>query len=354
MSRPQKIALTLTLGAVGGTLFNFFDLPLAWMLGALTATTLGSLSGLPLARSSRLQKVVLPILGVMLGSAFSPEVLSQAGRWAVSLGALLGYVVIVTAAFFLFLRHWTGFDRPTAFFSASPGGFAEMVLLGEAMGGNDRQISLIHSIRILIIVSIIPFWFRLSDGYEPGTAAALTGLMDIGLQDAAILLACAAIGAPLASRIGIPAAGLIGPTALSAITHLLGWTAAQPPFEILAVAQVILGAGIGSRFAGVKLGEVTRALVSGLLGTAVMLAAAVALANWLSQVLGLPFGAVWLALAPGGLAEMTLISLTLNMDTAFVSTHHMVRMLFMVGIAPVIYRLLILPPDESNPGKDKS
>jgi len=60
----------------------------------------------------------------------------------------------------------------------------------------------------------------------------------------------------------------------------------------------------------------------------------------LSQVTGLPFDAIWLAFAPGGLAEMTLISLAMGIDVAFVSTHHLIRVTFMVIAAPIVFQLL--------------
>ena len=55
---------------------------------------------------------------------------------------------------------------------------------------------------------------------------------------------------------------------------------------------------------------------------------------------GLPFPALWLAFAPGGLAEMTLISLAMGIDTAFVSTHHLLRVVFMVTAAPLVFALI--------------
>ena len=44
--------------------------------------------------------------------------------------------------------------------------------------------------------------------------------------------------------------------------------------------------------------------------------------------------------APGGVAEMTLISLALGIDVAFVSTHHLVRVVFMVTAAPLIFHFI--------------
>ncbi len=41
--------------------------------------------------------------------------------------------------------------------------------------------------------------------------------------------------------------------------------------------------------------------------------------------LGLPFGQLWLAYAPGGVEAMTIVAFVLGLDTAFVGTHHVVR-----------------------------
>ena len=46
----------------------------------------------------------------------------------------------------------------------------------------------------------------------------------------------------------------------------------------------------------------------------------------------------------GGLAEMTLISLAMHIDTAFVSTHHIVRILFIVMAISLVSRILFGPP----------
>ena len=46
-------------------------------------------------------------------------------------------------------------------------------------------------------------------------------------------------------------------------SDLTGLTAARPPIEIVSMAQVVMGVGIGCRFAGAKLHEVGKALMHG-------------------------------------------------------------------------------------------
>ena len=111
--------------------------------------------------------------------------------------------------------------------------------------------------RILLVVSTIPFWFRLTGEAGASSAAAtLAGrphLLDVGLADLGLLAAAAVVGSLVAVRLRLPAATLIGPMIVSAAIHLTGLTASTPPLEAVAVAQVVLGTAIGCRFAGAQL-----------------------------------------------------------------------------------------------------
>ncbi|MBT3305129.1 MAG: AbrB family transcriptional regulator [Alphaproteobacteria bacterium] len=334
--------LTLLLGGVGGALFDWLTMPLAWLIGGMVITTIAALAGAPLTSPGRLRNLMIGVLGIMLGSAFTPEVVENATQWSTSILTLMAFVVVLAAAVAVFLNKVAGFDPVTAYFSAAPGSFATMVIMGVEMGGDERNISLIHAIRIMLTVLVIPFWFRFYHGYVPGGGGNLPGLgsvMDFPLREFAILAACA-LGYPLAKWVRFPAAALLGPMFLSSIAHLTGLTAANPPSELVNLSQLVIGVGLGCRFVGLHVRRVigTMFLSSGV--TLFMLALAASFALGLEYFTGLPFAALWLAFAPGGLAEMTLISLAMNIDTAFVSTHHLVRMLFLVFGTPLVFALI--------------
>jgi membrane AbrB-like protein len=339
-TRPLRMVLTLILGGAGGVLFHELHMPLPWMIGALVFTVIASLSGAPLVRPKRLRLYMVPVLGVMLGAGFTPEAIRHATEWIASLSMLLVYAIGITAMVSYYLVKVAKWDAATSYFSASPGGFGEMALLGEAMGADDRKISLNHSVRIMLTVLIIPFWFKFFEGYQPGNMGALGNMADIRLKDAAILIACAVVGFYVARRLRFPAAQLLGPTLVSAIVHMMGLTEARPPQEIVALAQVVIGAAIGCRFLGISLRQMFGTMTQAAGITLFMLGAAYAGAWVVSQFTGIPVNTLWLAFAPGGLAEMTLISLSLGIDVAFVSVHHMVRVIFLVSMAPIAFKLL--------------
>jgi len=47
-----------------------------------------------------------------------------------------------------------------------------------------------------------------------------------------------------------------------------------------------------------------------------------------------------LAFSPGGLTEMSLVALALEIDTAFVATHHIVRISVVVMAVPFLFKFL--------------
>jgi membrane AbrB-like protein len=126
---------------------------------------------------------------------------------------------------------------------------------------------------------------------------------------------------------------------LSAVIHLAGWTRATPPAELVAAAQVVVGTAIGCRFAGTCVAFVLRAVRLAGGATVLMLAVTVGSAVAVHSLTGLPVPYLVLAYSPGGLAEMSLVALALSFDAAFVATHHIVRIILVVVLAPQVYRL---------------
>jgi membrane AbrB-like protein len=321
------------------------------MLGSMLFTSVAAIAGARVAVPPSLRSTMIVILGVMLGSAFDPGILSQMQRWAASLGGLVAYILVCIGSGIAYLRLIARYDPATAFFTATPGGFNEMVMIGGEMGADDRTIAMSHSARVMLVVFTIPILFQIFGGLDPAARSALnTVAVNLDPSDWAMLGGCI-IGAPLARLLKIPAAMLVGPMVLSAALHLAGLTDAKPPFVLVAAAQVIVGAAVGGRFSGVGTREIARAglVAAGL--TVLLLCLTVGFALAINRITGIGIRDLILAYSPGGLAEMSLVSLALGGDAAFVSTHHIVRIILIVVFAPLLFgmvRRLNGPP--SDPG----
>ncbi|WP_340118291.1 AbrB family transcriptional regulator [Pelagibius sp. 7325] len=337
----HKIALALVIGSVGGWLAHELNVPLAWMLGAMSATTVAAMSGLPVALPVSFRLAMLGVLGVMLGSGFAPEILDRIGDWAISLAGLAVYTVSATALVAVFLRRVAGYDPITAYFSAAPGGLSEMVLAGTQAGGDERIISLTHTSRILLVVLALPFLMQVIFGYTPGPRpAGGIPLADSNAFDILVLTFCGVAGYILARLARLPAAAVLGPMLFSAAFHLGGLTSAKPPTELVAAAQVVVGTTIGCRFAGVSMKLVGHTILASFGSTVILVAGGLLFAVALHPLTGLPTIGLFLAFAPGGVAEMSLIALALSIDAALVATHHIVRIFFIVVCTPLLFRLL--------------
>ena len=342
--------LTLALGAGGGWLATQINLPLPWMIGAMVATTIGSLAGLGLFMYRWVRGPNVAVLGVMLGAGFTPAVIARFGEWLATIAGLAVYVALVTAILYWYFRRFGRFDRVTAFFAASPGGLNEMTIVGRELGGDDRLIALVHGARILMVVMTIPIGFMIFQHYSPANRPPMGGdLLAISWREALILGGCALAGAFGGRAIGLPAAFVTGPMFLSGLVHILGWSEARPPAVLIAVAQVVIGAGVGARFAGVRLYTIARVLLLSLGSTAVMVALTAIFAVVLRRAADTSIEAVILAYAPGGLAEMSLVALALAIDSAFVASHHVLRIVMIVIVAPMLFRRFLLRAPQPPP-----
>ncbi|WP_058248828.1 AbrB family transcriptional regulator [Tropicibacter naphthalenivorans] len=336
-------AMALLLGIIGGALADWLNAPLPWFVGPMVVNTFAALMGAPVIGPNFLRPIALPALGVVLGAAFLPEIFANLRQWALPLGLIPVFILISTFVNYVFFRRIAREDAITAYLSSVPGGLTDMILLGEAYGGNTRQIALAHSMRVMVSVLAIAFvvvWHSGSVGQ--GAPRPVTHLGDVGLRDGAVLLACAVLGPWVAKALRIPAGLMLGALLLSAVAHLTGVTRAPVPTVVSLGAQLVLGTSVGARFAGVTFGSAARSMGFGLASSLVSLVVSAAMALVPVWLVGLDYFEALLGYAPGGMMEMSLLALAINQSVAYVTVAHIIRyvlvMLTAIGAFHVIRR----------------
>lgn len=333
-----RIGIALALGTLGGLVFFLLHLPLPWMLGALAANMVASLAGMRLAGPGRLRPAVVAVIGVLLGANFRPEMLSQAPAWGLSLLGLALFLLLSVGLVMPWYMRVGRFDARTAYFAAMPGGLTEMIELGEAAGADVARIILAQSLRIVVTIALIAIWFRWWLGLAVGSTANALWVMP-GAPDLAMLAMAALVGSWLGLRLRLPAPTLLGPMLISALLHLADLTQSAPPPLLVIGCQIILGTILGCRFQGMRARILLPALGLSLVATSIMLALSLGFALVLERLTGQSAEQIILAYAPGGITEMSLVALALHAEVAFVALHHVVRILMVLGAAPLIFRL---------------
>ena len=331
----QQRALTFALAAVGTGLFWLFDLPLPFLFGPMAFCLAGALAHLPLKGFGQVSVAARTILGVAVGASITPEVIAELPRMAVSVALIPLFIALIALVGVPFFRKLWGFDAPTAYYAAMPGGLQDMVIFGTEAGANPRVLSLVHGTRVLIIVTLAPF--ILSHFYGVGLTNPIGApVAELPVSEMLIMVAAAWVGWKGGVRIGLFGASILGPMIVTAILSLTDVIHARPPAEAILAAQFFIGCGIGVQFLGVTWGELSRVVAAGI---AYVLVLAVLAAVFAGIVTGLGLGQpveAFLAFAPGGQAEMTVLAIVTGADLGFVITHHLTRIVIVIVGAPVL------------------
>ena len=336
MSYPRLLA-ALVIGGLGGWLFAWAQLPLPWMLGSMSAVMLAALLHAPIGAPSFVRTPMTAVIGVLLGANFKPEALGHMVSWVAPLSGLVLFSITCAAAGTFYFIKVARTDAVTAYFAGMPGGLIDMVVQGEERGGDARFIALVHAARIFLIVMSLPFLVQWLTGTDLGQRPAFgPSIAEARATDWLWLFGAAAVGWWLGRRLHLPAAPLIGPMLVSGGVHLAGLTSFVPAREVVIAAQLVIGTIIGCRFLGLKAGAILRMLALSGGYTAVLVAITLAFAYLVSLMTTQETIPVLLAYSPGGLAEMSLVALSLQVEVAFVATHHIVRVLIvMLGATPM-------------------
>ncbi|MCB1354669.1 MAG: AbrB family transcriptional regulator [Rhodobacteraceae bacterium] len=331
--------MTLALAALGTALFWLCDLPLPFLFGPMTFCLAGALAHLPLKGFGQVSVAARTILGVAVGASITPAVIAELPRMAISVALIPLFIGLIALVGVPFFRKLWGFDAPTAYYAAMPGGLQDMVIFGTEAGANPRVLSLVHGTRVLIIVTLAPF--ILSHFYGvPLTNPIGAPAADLPLHELLIMAAAAWVGWKGGERIGLFGASILGPMIVTAILSLTGVLHHRPPAEAILVAQFFIGCGIGVQFLGVTWKELTRVVAAGIAYVFVLALLAAAFSGIVTALgLGAPVAA-FLAFAPGGQAEMTVLAIVTGADLGFVITHHLTRIVIVIVGAPVLAALI--------------
>ncbi len=345
------MALALALGAAGGFAAKFVGMPLPMLLGSLIVVGASAIAGVRLRGRvigipMPVRQGFVPVIGVSIGTAIAPGIFGDLGRWWPSFAALLLYIPLSHYVGYKLTR-MGGLDKPTAYYGAMPGGFIESISLGDQAGGDPAYLTMLQFLRLILCIVFIPIGFTLLTGHAVGSGAgAVIGgaAHPLTPRDWGILILAGAIGAIAGRRVGLPAAIVTGPFLLSGVVHYFGWVEGGPPSWLIQLTQLVIGSSLGARFAG----RSPTILLTGFRIASINVAATLCIAGvaavLLHGLVGERWEAVLLAYAPGGLAEMSLVALSLELSIVYVTVHHILRIILALTFAKAMARRVLGPP----------
>ena len=336
ITRPRLA--TIGLAIAGASVFWLAGLPLPFLFGPMAACLFAALGGAKLQGMGKLGMGMRTILGVAVGASVTPALITQLPSMAASVALIPLFVIVIALVGVPFFRR-AGLDPVTAWYAAMPGGLQDMVIFGQEAGADVRRLSLIHATRVLIIVTLAPMILTGFYGAELGAPMGAP-LVDVPVQELVLMVAAALIGWLGGERIGLFGASILGPMILTALLSLAGFIHMRPPAEVIILAQIFIGMSVGVHYVGVTLRELRNTVLLGtsFVGILAIVTTLFAETIVLTGIAG-PIEA-FLAFAPAGQAEMTLLAIVVGADLGYVILHHLTRIVLVITGAPIAAKLM--------------
>jgi len=330
----QPVLIALLIGIVGATSAWWFKVPAPFLTGPAAFVSIAAILGANCQIPDRLRDACFIVIGLALGSSVTPEILSAATAWPVSLVGMCVSVGLVMLSGGLMFQHVFGMDRKTALLASSPGHLSYVIGFSTDIGADTAIIAVIQSMRVLLLTLAVPVAVAiLTDADMAMQAPVGTVLPLIYLAPLAVL---AALFGMVLVKANVPAAFLISGMIISSVGHGTNMTPGSVPPEISTAAFIVMGTLIGTRFSGVTLATLRKSAFGGIALTSIGLAISICAAAIISYSTGLPLIDVIIAFAPGGLETMVAMGAIVGADSAYVTIHHVARLFFLSVFVPLV------------------
>ena len=343
-----QISFVFFFGFFGGLLAYNIGVPMPFLLGGILGAASFILwyekDGRQLPKLSRWVRLVfMSIIGTMLGSKVSPEFLPLLPQFWPSALALVPFVLLAHAGGYAIMRFGGGYEKKDAYYAALPGGIVDTAALAEEAGADLRVVTAQHFIRIILVVISVPVLFVIVTGEAVGSLAgeSISTGEAYNFSDLAIIVTIAFIGLLFGRATRLPVSHMLGPLFLSISLTVTGTIELDFPWWLSHLAQYMVGTALGAQFSGISRKMLVRGLRMGLLAGIYMLALAVGFSLFLSNYVPTEFNVLFVSFAVGGLAEMSLIALSLNYNPVIVAMHHLARIVLTVMCAHLFARRLL-------------
>ena len=339
--RGVRIALTLAAGWIAAWACQAAHVPLPWLLGPLLLTAGCGVAGLPLAASNRLRNVGQATIGLALGLYFTPAVVLLIVTLAPAIVLGVAWALGMGWLFYRLLRATNGGDAATAWFSAAIGGASEMAVLAERHGGQVYRVAAAHSMRVLLVVTVIPFGFQAAGIH--GLDTLPPAVAEVRWPGLVLLVVLSGAGIAGFRRLGAPNPFVLGALAVTLVITAAGIELSALPKWASNAAQLFIGVSLGTRFTPEFVRAAPRWLGAVAAGTLGLIVLSAGFAWGVAQGVGLHPATLLLATAPGGIAEMAITAKVLQLGVPVVTAFQVVRYVAVLTLTGPMFRRLYGP-----------
>ena len=335
----SNFLLVIIISIPSSIVADYFNVPLAWMLGPMLAISIAALNGLKVVMPKLALSVTLIILGLHIGNYIDQNLLSQMRDWIWTSIIMFFYIIFSIIIVSKYLQKYSGYKQKTSIFSGAPGGLGPLLILAEYEKSDLSQVATAHLIRLIIIITLFPF---VVVNFSPIEAMEIDKFDYLNQNHfhLLILLFFSIILILIFDKIKVPAPLLAGTLVASGILQVNEIASYKLPEISIDICLLILGASVGCRFANKTVKEVLRNTVHSFIATALLVILGIIAAVIASYFVDNHFLSLLLSYCPGGIYEVAVIAIAFDLDPNFVSFHHIIRLLIILFMVPVILKFI--------------
>ena len=153
----KKFAIVIIISIPSAIVADFFNIPLAWMIGPMISTSLIALKGFQVLMPKIALSSILIILGLHIGNYIDQNLFSQMFNWIWTTVIMFFYIIVSIFIVSKYLQRFSGYKEKTSIFSAAPGALGPLMILAEYEKSDLSQVATAHLIRLIIIITLFPF-----------------------------------------------------------------------------------------------------------------------------------------------------------------------------------------------------
>ena len=335
----KKFLIVILISIPSAIIADFFNIPLAWMIGPMIASSLMALSGFQVLMPRIALSSILIILGLHIGNYIDQNLLSQMVNWIWTTVIMLLYIIVSILVVSKYLQKFSDYKEKTSIFSAAPGALGPLMILAEYEKSDLSQVATAHLIRLIIIITLFPF---IIVSLYPAEALELEKFdyMSQNHWNLVLLIIASLFFIYFFDKAKVPAALLSGTLVASGILQIFDIASYKLPDASINFCLLILGASVGCRFANKTFKEVANNSLHGLVATILLVLLGLAAAFIATFFVDNNFLTLILSFCPGGIYEVAVIAIAFDLEPDFVAFHHIIRLLMILFVVPIILKLI--------------
>lgn len=335
----MKILISFFIAILGGYIAYLLYIPLPWMLGALFTSILWNLTTKNFKPIPYSRKLGQFIIGFSLGLYFKQEIVDLILK---NLALLFSGIFICLLISFLtiFINSRGHLSFATTYFTYLPGGASEMVNLSHQFNGDKTHIAIGHTVRIILLVFCVPILIKLLSFKSSFSLPPIVNSENhFSLSLILLLFITAILGVFFWKLLKQANPWMIGPLIGTGLITYFKNIDLQVPLFYLALAQIVLAMVLAEPITRKSINDNIYYLPKIFLSSFFMIFLLISISFFLGTFFKINYLTITLGIMPGGISEMSLTALQLNLNVAIVSTMQTIRLIIVMIIAKPFYIL---------------